>query len=159
MVTFCLMCLFIYMYGIVLTQYFPEYIQSEFGGIQSCNTLFQCFINSFNNGIRPSGGLADAMIPATDLHSQSYFPRLIFNISYLLLIKMIILNIIAGIIIETFGELRNEAQLREDDLSNYCLICGSNRWEIEKKQVKFVTLIRKKKQIRTKYVFLISIVL
>lgn len=50
---------------------------------------------------------------------------------------MILLNIFSGIIIDTFGELRDEMNLRIYDKSFNCHICGNNKWTIEKKGQSF----------------------
>jgi hypothetical protein len=42
------------------------------------------------------------------------------------------LNIVSGIIIDTFGSLREELQDFLDDQENYCFICGYDRELIEK---------------------------
>lgn len=41
---------------------------------------------------------------------------------------MILLNIFSGIIIDTFGELRDDMNYRMYDLNNNCHICGLNKW-------------------------------
>jgi hypothetical protein len=41
---------------------------------------------------------------------------------------MILLNIFSGIIIDTFGELRDEMNERMADKMNNCHICGLNKW-------------------------------
>lgn len=41
--------------------------------------------------------------------------------------------IITGIIIDTFGVLREEHEAKESDIQGYCLICGIERGTIDKK--------------------------
>lgn len=47
------------------------------------------------------------------------------------MINIILLNIIFGIIIDTFSELRDERQLLEHDMNNICFICGREKYEFE----------------------------
>lgn len=42
------------------------------------------------------------------------------------------LNIIFGIIISTFGTLRSEQSMKDDDRNNICFMCHLNRSEFEK---------------------------
>jgi|266.fasta.fasta_contig_21_6118322_length_611_multi_3_in_0_out_0_1 inositol 1,4,5-triphosphate receptor type 1 len=46
---------------------------------------------------------------------------------------MVFLNLIAGIIIDTFGELRDELNMRDKDSKTVCFICGLTKWQVEKK--------------------------
>lgn len=49
-----------------------------------------------------------------------------------LLLLIIMINIVAGIIIDTFGELREELANYINDLNTYCFICGYDKETIEK---------------------------
>lgn len=41
---------------------------------------------------------------------------------------MVLLNLISGIIIDTFGELRDEMNERSIDKNTICFICGLTKW-------------------------------
>jgi len=58
--------------------------------------------------------------------------KIIFDVSFYMLINIISLNIIFGIIIDTFAELRDGQNTREDDLTNVCFVCGNDRETFEK---------------------------
>ena len=45
---------------------------------------------------------------------------------------MIFLNIVSGIIIDTFSTLRDELTERNYDRKNICHICGMNRFSVQK---------------------------
>lgn len=45
---------------------------------------------------------------------------------------IIMINIVSGIIIDTFGNLREELMEYEEDLATNCFICGHNSEHIEK---------------------------
>ena len=47
-----------------------------------------------------------------------------FDFSFFVLINIVLLNIIFGIIIDTFGELRDQRNELEDEILNKCYICG-----------------------------------
>lgn len=44
-----------------------------------------------------------------------------------MIIKMAFLNIIFGVIIDTFADLRDQKQSRDIDMKNICFICGLDR--------------------------------
>lgn len=53
------------------------------------------------------------------------FPmRVIYDLLFFFIIIVIVLNLIFGVIIDTFADLRSEKQQKETDLKNTCFICG-----------------------------------
>jgi inositol 1,4,5-triphosphate receptor type 1 len=46
---------------------------------------------------------------------------------------MLIANLLAGIIIDKFGQLRDQQEEIKKDMLGYCFICGRDRETIEKK--------------------------
>ena len=63
------------------------------------------FVSTFNYGLRSDGGIGDAMRiydPKTDgPNDQAYL--MIFQLAFFILINILFINIIFGIIIDTFG--------------------------------------------------------
>ena len=51
---------------------------------------------------------------------------------FFFIVIIIVLNLIFGVIIDTFADLRAEKQQKEDILKNSCFICGKecNQWNI-----------------------------
>jgi hypothetical protein len=56
-----------------------------------------------------------------------YFFKIIFDLTFFLIVIVILLNIIFGIIIDTFAELRDKKHSMEEDMKNICFICNINR--------------------------------
>jgi len=54
-----------------------------------------------------------------------------------MLINIVSMNIIFGIIIDTFAELRDAQNTRDEDLKNVCFICGYERDVFEKQGKSF----------------------
>ena len=54
------------------------------------------------------------------------------DIAYFMLILVIMLNIIFGIIIDTFSSLREEKEKRDYDTKNICFICGQDKDTFER---------------------------
>ena len=47
-----------------------------------------------------------------------------------MIVKMAFLNIIFGIIIDTFADLRDKRNTMEEDMKNVCYICGIERGQV-----------------------------
>lgn len=101
-----------------------------------CDSVYSCLFFSINLGLRNGGGIADSMA-LLEMNDPKFGYKLIFDISYFMLINIVSLNIIFGIIIDTFAELRDSQNTRDDDLYNTCFICGHNRDVFEKQGLSF----------------------
>ena len=58
---------------------------------------------------------------------NNYYVRYLIEISFWLLVNLVILNIVSGIIIDSFSKLRLENETLQNDKSNVCYICGLNK--------------------------------
>ena len=88
-----------------------------------CRTLPQCFVHVVTVGFRHGGGIGEVMTPS-EWESASFFPRRLFDFSFWVVMIIIFLNIIFGIIIDTFAELRDAKQAKESDMRHKCFVCG-----------------------------------
>jgi inositol 1,4,5-triphosphate receptor type 1 len=50
--------------------------------------------------------------------------RIGYDVSFFIVIIILLLNIIFGIIIDTFGQLREESSLKNSLMNSHCFICG-----------------------------------
>ena len=56
---------------------------------------------------------------------ESLFPaRVIYDMVFFFIVIIIVLNLIFGVIIDTFADLRSEKQNKEEVIKNSCFICG-----------------------------------
>jgi len=67
-----------------------------------CETLMDCFLYSLDEGLRNGGGVGDDM-KQPNLGSYKHYGRIVFDLSFFILVVVILLNIIFGIIIDTFA--------------------------------------------------------
>eukprot|EP00299_Pterocystis_sp_00344_P015781 c7893_g2_i3.p1 GENE.c7893_g2_i3~~c7893_g2_i3.p1 ORF type:complete len:195 (+),score=58.37 c7893_g2_i3:123-707(+) len=51
----------------------------------------------------------------------------IFKFSYFVIVVLLLLNLILGIVLDTFAELRQDSIETEDALTNYCFVCSIDR--------------------------------
>ena len=64
-----------------------------------CGSLLQCFAFGLLSGVRAGGGLGDL------LPQRANSVRILFDFAFYLVIVVIILNIVFGIIIDTFAQV------------------------------------------------------
>ena len=58
--------------------------------------------------------------------------KIIFDFIYVYIVLFLIVDILGGLIIDTFGQLRDEFNEREADELNFCYICGLYRRDLSK---------------------------
>ena len=89
-----------------------------------CYSSIQCWLIVVDFGIRSGGGIADALHKSSFKTNQKYyFARFIFDMTFHLIVVLILLNIFLGIIVDAFGELRNKNWQIEKDKNTICFIC------------------------------------
>ena len=132
--TVVLLCIIVYVYGVWGFAYLGEYYQETDGGNYSyntyCDTLFNCVTSTFTNGVMNGGGVGSIIYPA-HIEDEYYSMRIIFDLSFFIIVVVIVLHIIFGIIVDTFAELRDARKQIVDDIKNICFICGKEKHEFE----------------------------
>jgi len=63
--------------------------------------------------------------------------RFLLDILYFVFFALLFTNIVSGIMIDTFAELRDMRAKIEDDRRNNCFICGIDRETTEKNKERF----------------------
>lgn len=78
-----------------------------------CGSLATCFLHSINLGFRNGGGIGDSLELYTNIKGDSKMvSKFFFDLTFFMLINVISLNIIFGIIIDTFASMRDEDDRR-----------------------------------------------
>ena len=72
---------------------------------RSCDTLWMCIITTLNQGLRNGGGIGD-VLRAPSSSEPFYTLRLIYDMLFFFVVIIIVLNLIFGVIIDTFADLR-----------------------------------------------------
>lgn len=88
--------------------YFDEGIDTGLlskAGESICMSLLHCFLSTFNYGVRTGGGMGEFLPAETgaSYNFLAYYVRFFFDITFFLLVITILLNVIFGIIIDTFA--------------------------------------------------------
>merc|ERR1711988_701396 len=89
-----------------------------------------CTVTTIYNGLRMDIG--SAIAPVTTADDMRWYARVGYDLSYFIVISTILMNVIFGIIIDTFGSLRDSTQEREEDAKNTCFISCLDRTEVDK---------------------------
>jgi inositol 1,4,5-triphosphate receptor type 1 len=95
-----------------------------------CATLWQCTITVIRYGL--IGDLFENLVSHPAENSFMKFGFLvIYHTSFFIFITTIGLNIIFGIIVDTFSELRNLKWTAERDMIDTCFICSRSSYDFE----------------------------
>ncbi|XP_016379179.1 ryanodine receptor 2-like [Sinocyclocheilus rhinocerous] len=118
-------CVVVYLYTVVAFNFFRKfYNKSEDGEPvdMKCDDMLTCYMFHMYVGVRAGGGIGDEIEdPAGD---QFEFYRIIFDITFFFFVIVILLAIIQGLIIDAFGELRDQQEQVKEDMETKCFICG-----------------------------------
>ena len=99
----------IYCYTIIAMGSFYSQIKLE-GDNTICDELYRCFFYVLNLGLRNGGGFAESL---NDIDKDNQFVgRTLYDVTFFMFITVIALNIIFGIIIDTFSQLRDDQNER-----------------------------------------------
>ena len=105
---------------------------------QMCESLIYCFLTMINNGMRWHCGVGKiTRSESYILHFWPFVHRFAFDLLFFWIIEAIMLKIVYGIILDSFGELRQAHYLIEKDIANNCFICNIEKDECEKNNISF----------------------
>ncbi|XP_059416055.1 inositol 1,4,5-trisphosphate receptor type 1-like isoform X2 [Carassius carassius] len=103
---------------------------------RACDSLWMCMITVLSHGLRSGGGVGDVLRkPSKEEHL--FAARVVYDLLFFFLVIIIVLNLIFGVIIDTFADLRSEKQRKEEILKTTCFICGLERDKFDNKTVTF----------------------
>uniref|UniRef100_A0A3Q3D6J7 Ion transport domain-containing protein n=1 Tax=Hippocampus comes TaxID=109280 RepID=A0A3Q3D6J7_HIPCM len=108
----------------------------EFSSERACDTLLMCIVTVLNHGLRNGGGVGDVLRQPSK--NEPLFPaRVVYDLLFYFIVIIIVLNLIFGVIIDTFADLRSEKQKKEEILKTTCFICCLERDKFDNKTVSF----------------------
>ncbi|XP_039235903.1 inositol 1,4,5-trisphosphate receptor type 2 isoform X1 [Pipra filicauda] len=114
----------------------PGEEEEEDGIERTCDTLLMCIVTVLNQGLRNGGGVGDVLRkPSKD--EPLFAARVVYDLLFYFIVIIIVLNLIFGVIIDTFADLRSEKQKKEEILKTTCFICGLERDKFDNKTVSF----------------------
>lgn len=113
--------------SVVLTQ-----DQIEGRAPYQCQRLFQCFLMSLDQGFKSDGGLGGYLRPNIPGGSARSYARLAFDLFYNIVLIIMLLNIVFGVIIDTFASLRTADKEKMMDMQNRCFICSIDAYTFDR---------------------------
>ncbi|KAM3606327.1 uncharacterized protein V6R79_014397 [Siganus canaliculatus] len=120
-----LLAVVVYLYTVVAFNFFRKfYNKSDDNDSQDmkCNDMLTCYMFHMYVGVRAGGGIGDEIEdPAGD---DFEVERIIFDITFFFFVIVILLAIIQGLIIDAFGELRDQQEQVKEDMETKCFVCG-----------------------------------
>lgn len=100
-----------------------------------CNSVKTCFISFFNLGPRNGGGIGDILKKYNFHPSGIYTGMLFLQVLYFIIVNLLLLNMINGIIINTFTSMSDDLEMKMNDIENKCFICNLDKTSLRKSQV------------------------
>lgn len=99
--------------------------------------MIECFITYFNHGVRNNGGIGDILNILSFKTVNQYYSRYISDMVFYITVILLLLNMVNGVIVTTFSQIRQERENKTSDKDNRCFICSINRDEFEKRKISF----------------------
>ncbi|XP_077366254.1 ryanodine receptor 3 [Festucalex cinctus] len=120
-----LLAVVVYLYTVVAFNFFRRFYnksEDEDEPDMKCDDMMTCYLFHMYVGVRAGGGIGDELEdPAGDPY-ELY--RILFDITFFFFVIVILLAIIQGLIIDAFGELRDQQEQVKEDMETKCFICG-----------------------------------
>jgi hypothetical protein len=108
-----------------------------------CSNFAMCYWNMMIFGIKSGGGIGDIMsVPDHRVSQGDYASRTLFDMIFFMSIILICMNIILGIIIDSFAELRDIRNAILHDIENVCFVCEMTKQEFNNNGLSFMSHTR-----------------
>ncbi|XP_055693636.1 ryanodine receptor [Lutzomyia longipalpis] len=122
--TVMLLTIIVYIYTVIAFNFFRKfYVQEEDEEVdKKCHDMLTCFVFHLYKGVRAGGGIGDEIGDPDGDDYEVY--RIIFDITFFFFVIVILLAIIQGLIIDAFGELRDQLESVKENMESNCFICG-----------------------------------
>ncbi|KAM3147677.1 hypothetical protein pb186bvf_000005 [Paramecium bursaria] len=116
--------LFVFAFSVIsFSVYFDDIYQEQ--SSETCDSLITCMITLITSGV-----IGNSMVHWDPL-------KFFFDMTFTVFFGLLFTNIISGIMIDTFAELRDQRQKIEEDMKNICFICAAQRTKLEKTNKSF----------------------
>ncbi|MXQ96134.1 hypothetical protein E5288_WYG020199 [Bos mutus] len=120
-----LLAVVVYLYTVVAFNFFRKFYnksEDEDEPDMKCDDMMTCYLFHMYVGVRAGGGIGDEIEDPAGDEYELY--RVVFDITFFFFVIVILLAIIQGLIIDAFGELRDQQEQVKEDMETKCFICG-----------------------------------
>lgn len=155
--TVMLLTIVVYIYTVLAFNFFRKfYIQGDDSPDPKCHSMMTCFVYHLYQGVRSGGGIGD-VIEAPDGDDYEVW-RIVFDITFFFFVIVILLAIIQGLIIDAFGELRDQLLTVASDMESNCFICGIGKDVLDKVPRGFDIHVQKEHNLANYMFFLMHLI-
>ena len=99
----------------------------------SCDSPLICMMYIYSNTFTSGGNLGNFIDTKEEsLNVTGDMERYLLDISYTVIMVYIVWQMVSGLILDAFDNLRGDREEIEEDMETNCFICGLNREKIEK---------------------------
>jgi len=131
--TFWLMIISLFIFASIQFVSFP----TDYSGGE-CQQLWSCTLSYLNYGMRNGGGIGESLFEweiATD--ESMWISRSLYDLEFFVAIQMFLANVVFGVIVDNFAELRDGRKEQSEDRENVCYICGVDRDQFNRAHLSF----------------------
>ncbi|CAD8151578.1 unnamed protein product [Paramecium octaurelia] len=123
-------------YAIIAFSNFESMFDDESGVYGQ--TFILAVTSTINFGLRNGGGIGESLTKYPDAYDDPtlYWGRYFFDFTFFIIFNILFIQIIFGIILDTFGELRDERQALVKEIEGKCFICSQDKNDIDTKGTK-----------------------
>lgn len=93
-----------------------------------CDSVFKCVLSLLANGVKSGAGLGFSI---TSRNDPSYWSEFIFEWIFYFTIILVMLNIVNGIIVDTFQSMRQQNEINDKKRDDLCYVCSISRSKFE----------------------------
>ena len=111
----------------LLVPFWDEEIQKV--NSESCSTTVSCFWFMFYSQMAGGGGDLKGEMRVASPGGGQYLARMAYDSIFFVWVGIILMNIITGLMLDTFGAMRENEARRKDIRSSECFMCGLLRSE------------------------------
>ncbi|CAH8503543.1 unnamed protein product [Dicrocoelium dendriticum] len=156
--TVMLTSIVIYLYTVIAFNFLRKFYVKDNDGVQDpkCNDMMTCFIFHLHTGLRAGGGIGDEIEPPDGDEWEMF--RILFDMTFFFFVIVILLAIIQGLIIDAFGDLRDQLEQVKEDLESKCFICGIGKEYFDKMPHGFEQHVEKEHNFANYMYFLMHII-
>jgi hypothetical protein len=120
----------VYVYGLIAFMFFSDdYKSRNDDGTYTyfCDTALYCFLFTFDWTFKANAGVGGYLTGLEDPDSTIKYTwmRFLFDNTSNIFLVIIMVNIVAGVIIDTFGSLREQEGEKNRDIEDKCFVCGN----------------------------------
>ena len=119
---------------LIVSLFFSMIKYKWFTAPDECVTYSECFFDMLNSGIRGGSGMGFGI---KKLGQEGYLIEFLLEWTLFFIVMLILLNIINGVIVDTFLELREKSNEENETKLNICYICSLHRTLFEKRGIDF----------------------